>query len=192
MESVHSVFDVKSEKLNLGQFYENKSKPISIKFEKVNFKYNSGSETLKNLSMNFKPGTKSAIVGSTGSGKTTIFSLIGRLYDINSGKITFNEVDISKLSISSVRNQITIVSQDIVVFDQSLEDNIRYADPTATREMIIKAAKEAKIDSLLSKRQGNLRSKRKPVIRRTKTTNRTCSCFLDQHPYFYWMKQHRP
>ena len=88
--------------------------------------------------MNFKPGTKSAIVGSTGSGKTTIFSLIGRLYDINSGKITFNEVDISKLSISSVRNQITIVSQDIVVFDQSLEDNIRYADPSATKEMIIK------------------------------------------------------
>ena len=154
LESVHSVFDVKSEKLNVGQFYENNSKPVSIKFEKVNFNYNSGSETLKNLSMNFKPGTKSAIVGSTGSGKTTIFSLIGRLYDINSGKITFNEVDISKLSISSVRNQITIVSQDIVVFDQSLEDNIRYADPTATREMIIKAAKEAKIDSLLSKRQG--------------------------------------
>ena len=68
--------------------------------------------------------------------------------------MTFNEDDISKLSISSVRNQITIVSQDIVVFDQSLEDNIRYADPNATKEMITQAAKEAKIDGLLSKRQG--------------------------------------
>ena len=90
--------------------------------------------------MHFKPGTKSAIVGSTGSGKTTILSLIGRLYDIDSGTISFNDDDISKLNISSVRDQITIVSQDIVIFDQSLEDNIRYADPLATQEMIIKNA----------------------------------------------------
>ena len=64
--------------------------------------------------MNFKPGTKSAIVGSTGSGKTTILNLIGRLYELNSGTISFNGQDISRLSISSIRDQITIVSQDIV------------------------------------------------------------------------------
>ena len=76
---------------------------------------------MQNITLHFKPGTKSAIVGSTGSGKTTILNLIGRLYDIDSGKITFNETDISRLSVSSVRDQITIVSQDIVIFDQSLE-----------------------------------------------------------------------
>ena len=108
---------------------------------------------MKNISLHFKPGTKSAIVGSTGSGKTTILNLIGRLYDINSGTIRFNNDDISELSISSVRNQITIVSQDIVIFDQSLEDNIRYADPAATNEMIIEAAKKAKIDKLLFERK---------------------------------------
>ena len=103
--------------------------------------------------MDFKPGTKNAIVGSTGSGKTTILSLIGRLYELDSGTISFNGQDISKLSISSIRDQITIVSQDIVIFDQSLEDNIRYANPLATKEMIIEAAKKARIDKLLLERK---------------------------------------
>ena len=155
LESVHSIFDVKGENLDVGEYYSPDNKPIAIKFKNVNFNYNSDSETLTNINMYFKSGTKSAIVGGTGSGKTTILNLIGRLYNINSGSISFNGIDIRKLSISSVRNQITIVSQDIVVFDQSLEDNIRYADPSATREMVIDAAKEAKIDTLLSKRKGN-------------------------------------
>ena len=105
--------------------------------------------------MDFKPGTKNAIVGRTGSGKTTILSLLGRLYELGSGTIRFNGYDISKLSISSVRDQITIVSQDIVIFDQSLEDNIRYANPLATKKMIIEAARKAKIDKLLLERKDN-------------------------------------
>ena len=153
LESVHSIFDIEAEKLNSGPSYIENNKPIAIKLENVNFNYTSGSETLKNITMDFKPGTKNAIVGSTGSGKTTILSLIGRLYELDSGTISFNGHDISKLSISSVRDQITIVSQDIVIFDQSLEDNIRYANPLATTEMIIEAAKKAKIDKLLLERK---------------------------------------
>ena len=153
LESVNSIFNAKAEQLNSGQLYKVSNKPIGIKFENVNFSYNSGPKTLKNISLFFKPRTKSAIVGSTGSGKTTILSLIGRLYNINSGTIRFNDDDISKLSISSVRDQITIVSQDIVIFDQSLEDNIRYADPLATNTMIREAAKKAKIDKLLFERK---------------------------------------
>ena len=153
LESVQSIFDIEAEQLESGPSYGENSKPIAIRLENVNFNYNAGSETLKNITMDFKPGTKSAIVGSTGSGKTTILSLIGRLYDIDSGTISFNDDDISKLSISSVRDQITIVSQDIVIFDQSLEDNIRYANPLATKAMIIEAAKKAKIDKLLLERK---------------------------------------
>ena len=155
LESVHSIFDIEAEKLNSGPSYIENNKPIAIKLKNVNFNYTSGSETLKNITMDFKPGTKNAIVGSTGSGKTTILSLIGRLYELDSGTISFNGHDISKLSISSVRDQITIVSQDIVIFDQSLEDNIRYAHPLATTEMIIGAAKKAKIDKLLLERKDN-------------------------------------
>ncbi len=153
LDSVNSVFSIKAEKLNSGQLYNGGAKQIGIKFENVNFNYNSESETLKNITMDFKSGTKNAIVGSTGSGKTTILSLIGRLYELGSGTIRFNGQDISKLSISSVRDQITIVSQDIVIFDQSLEENIQYANPLATKEMIIKAAKKAKIDKLLLERK---------------------------------------
>ena len=155
LESVHSIFDIEAEKLNSGPSYIENNKPIAIKLKNVNFNYTSGSETLKNITMDFNPGTKNAIVGSTGSGKTTILSLIGRLYELDSGTISFNGNDISKLSISSVRDQITIVSQDIVIFDQSLEDNIRYANPLATTEMIIEAAKKAKIDKLLLERKDN-------------------------------------
>ena len=107
------------------------------------------------MSIKFKPGTKNAIVGTTGSGKTTILNLIGRLYEVGSGTISFNGQDISQYGITSIRDQITIVSQDIVIFDQSLEDNIRYADPLASNEMIIEAAKKAQIDKLLSERNGN-------------------------------------
>ena len=153
LQSVHSILDVKAEQLNEGLIYSQKSDPIAISFKNVNFNYTPGSQTLKNISMEFKPGTKSAIVGSTGSGKTTILSLIGRLYDLESGTISFNGNDISKSSISSIRDQITIVSQDIVIFDQSLEDNIRYANPSATTEMILEAAKKAKIDKLLLERK---------------------------------------
>ena len=155
LESVHSIFDVKVEQLNSGPKYRANGKPIAIKLKNVNFNYTPGSKTLKNISMSFKPGTKSAIVGGTGSGKTTILSLIGRLYNLDSGTISFNGQDISKLSISSVREQITIVSQDIVIFDQSLEDNIRYANPVATDEEIIEAARKAKIDQLLVERRKN-------------------------------------
>ena len=155
LESVHSIFDVEVEQLDSGPKYSANGKPIAIELKNVNFNYTPGSGTLKNISMEFKPGTKSAIVGSTGSGKTTILSLIGRLYELGSGTISFNGQDISKLSISSVREQITIVSQDIVIFDQSLEDNIRYANPLATDEAILDAARKAKIDKLLVERKEN-------------------------------------
>ena len=153
LDSVHSIFDIEAEKLNLGEVYDNSKQPIAIQFENVSFNYSSESETLKNLSINFIPGQKNAIVGSTGSGKTTILSLIGRLYEIDSGTIKFNGSDIRNFSIASLRDQITIVAQDIVIFDQSLEDNIRYADPSATKEMIIEAAKKAKIEKLLIERK---------------------------------------
>jgi ATP-binding cassette subfamily B protein/subfamily B ATP-binding cassette protein MsbA len=81
-------------------------------------------------------------------------NLIGRLYSISSGQITFNDQDIYNLSLESVRKQISIVSQDIVIFDQSLEDNIRYAKPNATKKEVTDAAKNAKIDKLLFERKG--------------------------------------
>ena len=153
LDSICSIFDVETENPNSGYNHIKDTTPIAIRFKNVSFSYNSNSRTLENISLEFKAGTKSAIVGSTGSGKTTILNLIGRLYDVDGGAISFNDQEINTLSISSVRDQITIVSQDIVIFDQSVEDNIRYANPSATRKMIFEAAKKAKIDKLLLERQ---------------------------------------
>ena len=153
LDSICSIFDVEPEDPNSGYNYVKDTTPIAIRFKNVSFSYNSNSRTLENISLEFKAGKKSAIVGSTGSGKTTILNLIGRLYDVDGGAISFNDQEINTLSISSVRDQITIVSQDIVIFDQSVEDNIRYANPSATRKMIFEAAKKAKIDKLLLERQ---------------------------------------
>ena len=153
LDSICLIFGIKTEELKSGQTYDSDNGPIAIRFKNVSFSYSSGSETLKNISLEFKAGKKSAIVGSTGSGKTTILNLIGRLYDLNAGTINFNSQDINSLSIGSVRDQITIVSQDVVIFDQSVEDNIRYANPSATREMILEAAKKADIYNLLLERK---------------------------------------
>ena len=154
LESVRSIFDVAGEDLQSGKTIQNTSIPFSIKFEDVSFSYKKNHKTLNNISMEFKAGTKNAIVGSTGSGKTTILSLIGKLYAIDEGKITLNDQDVSKLSLTSLRDQISIVSQDIVIFDQSLEDNIRYAKPEATDAEVFKAAKEAKIEGLIKEKNG--------------------------------------
>ena len=154
LESVRSIFDVAGEDLQSGKTIENTSIPFSIKFEGVSFGYKENHKTLNNISLEFKAGTKNAIVGSTGSGKTTILSLIGKLYAIDEGKITLNGQDVSELSLTSLRDQISIVSQDIVIFDQSLEDNIRYAKPEATDAEVFKAAKEAKIGGLIKEKSG--------------------------------------
>ena len=99
--------------------------------------------------------------------------MIGRLYEPLAGEITFDGQEITKLNLASVRDQITIVSQDIVIFDQSIEDNIRYADPSATEGMVLEAAKSAEIIDLISKAVEPL-AKWQPTIRRTKATH--CSC----------------
>ena len=154
LESVYSILDIEAEDYKSGDKSVHQNQSISIKFNNVSFGYNADQILLKDVTMEFLSGTKNAIVGKTGSGKTTILNLIGRLYDVKSGEITFNEKNIVDLNLASIRNQITVVSQDIVIFDQSLEDNIRYADPSATNEMVLKAARDAQIHDLLLKRHG--------------------------------------
>ena len=154
LESVYSILDVQKENFKTGKKLDDQGQGIIITFKEVDFKYSSNKKIIDGISLEFLPGTKTAIVGKTGSGKTTILNLIGRLYEKSSGKIKFNGQDISRLNLTSLRNQITIVSQDIVIFDDSLENNIRYADPSASDERILKAAKQASIDNLLLERKG--------------------------------------
>lgn len=114
-----------------------------ITFDAVEFSYSQDQELIKNLNLNLEPLSKIAIVGPTGSGKSTLINLLMRYYDLKSGAIYFNEQDISKLSKESVRNQIGIVLQEPWVFDGSIAENIAYGKTNASRQEIIKAAKQA-------------------------------------------------
>lgn len=117
----------------------------NISFENVNFSYNENYPVLENVNLNIRAGDKQALVGTSGGGKTTICNLLPRFYEITSGKITLDGIDIKKIKIESLRKQIGIVQQDVFLFAGSVKENIAYGKPTATDEEIVEAAKRAEI-----------------------------------------------
>lgn len=119
-----------------------------VEFKNVTFSYESGKPILKNVSFEIKPGTKVALVGSTGAGKTTIAGLINRFYDVSGGQILFDGIDIRGISKESLRRAIGMVLQDVNLFTDSLIENIRYGKPLASDEECILAAKAVGVDSL--------------------------------------------
>nr|WP_309503657.1 ABC transporter ATP-binding protein [uncultured Roseovarius sp.] len=125
-----------------------------IVFDNVTFSYSPDQPLFDGLSLDFKGGQVSAIVGSTGSGKTTILSLLSRLYDVQGGQITIGGQPIDGLKLSSLRGAYSVVAQDIVIFNNSIWENIRYVNPDATDEQVWQAAENAEIAELI-RRRGN-------------------------------------
>lgn len=115
-----------------------------ITFDNVNFHYMPSKPVLNNISFTAKPGQMIALVGPTGVGKTTIISLIARFYDPVSGRVLLDGVDLRKMTLASLRNQISIVLQDVFLFNGSVADNIAYGCKSASMEDIVRAAKIAK------------------------------------------------
>ena len=114
-----------------------------VRFKNVVFGYNEEKIVLRDINLFAKPGQKIAFVGSTGAGKTTITNLINRFYEINSGKITYDGIDIKDIDKSSLRKSLGIVLQDTHLFTGTIADNIRYGNLEATDEEVIAAAKLA-------------------------------------------------
>jgi ATP-binding cassette subfamily B protein len=112
-----------------------------IEFEQVGFSYTPGNEVLKNVSFRVESGHSLAIVGSTGSGKTTIISLINRLYQHQQGHIRIDGMDIEDFDTGVLRSQIGVVLQDVFLFSGSIADNLSLRNPLITREQIVEAAK---------------------------------------------------
>jgi ATP-binding cassette subfamily B protein len=123
----------------------------SIEFENVNFGYSNEREVLKNVSFSIPYKKRVALVGYSGSGKSTIPKLILRLYDVNSGKITIDGIDVRDLKQVNLRSKIGIVAQDTTLFNDTIFNNIIYGKPGATREEVEKVAKMANIHSFISK-----------------------------------------
>ncbi len=125
-----------------------------IIFDKVNFSYEVNNPIIKNLSIEIKPGEKVAIVGPTGSGKSTIIKLILRFFEINSGKIYVDGTSIEKFSLKNLRSQISLVSQDIFLFADSIYNNISLFKKNISKDKIENAAKEIGILEFINKLPG--------------------------------------
>jgi len=120
-----------------------------VKFENVTFGYDPNKPVILNVSFEVKPGEKVAIVGPTGSGKSTLIKLIPRFYDPTSGRILIDGVDIKNVKIKSLRRNIGIVHQDILLFAGTIKDNITYGKPNASMDEVIEAAKAAGIHDFI-------------------------------------------
>jgi len=112
-------------------------------FEDVSFKYNSLSPALENISFCVKPGETVALVGGSGCGKSTIASLISRFYDVSSGRITVDGIDIRDVTLASLRQNVGIAQQDIFLFSATIRDNIAYGAVGADMEQIVAVARSA-------------------------------------------------
>jgi ATP-binding cassette subfamily B protein len=121
-----------------------------IEISNLNFEYVENFPVLNNISIDIKKGETSAIVGSTGSGKSTLIKLILRLYDSTAGEIKFDETNIKDLEIESLRNKIGLVSQDIFLFEGTVFENIAYGNLDATNEEVWEAARLSESDKFIN------------------------------------------
>jgi ATP-binding cassette subfamily B protein len=122
-----------------------------VEFDHATHSYEDGVPVLKDVSFTAQPGQTVAIVGPTGAGKTTIINLIPRFYDVTSGSIKIDGIDVRDVSMKSLREQIGIVLQDTFLFSQSVMENVRFGRPSATDEEVMAAIKLANADSFIER-----------------------------------------
>ncbi len=142
---------------------ENPENPVTpekntgeVEFSHVDFSYDGERQILKDVNFRLDPGKSIAIVGPSGSGKSTIINLIPRLYDVNSGSVTFNGVDVRKLDLEYLRKNVGIVSQETYLFNGTIRQNLQYANPEATEEDMINALKKANIYDFIQAQEKGL------------------------------------
>lgn len=121
-----------------------------IKFKDVVFSYNEDKVILDKVSFEVKPGQKIAIVGETGSGKTTIANLMARFYDINDGEILIDDIDIKSYDLNTLRRQISIMQQDNYLFTDTIMNNLKYGNSKMSDEEVIKICKKLDLDNWIN------------------------------------------
>ena len=143
-ERIQEMFDAEEEirPQNAPVFTELRE---GVEIRKVDFSYLPGKPILKDVSISAQKGKMIAVVGPTGSGKTTIMNLINRFYDVDAGSISFDGTDIREFDLDSLRSKVGIVLQDSVLFSGTIRDNIRFGVPDASKEMVEAAAKATHI-----------------------------------------------
>jgi len=148
---IYEIIDQKNE------IYHDKNAPSlklkngSIEFRNTSFVYPDGTRALKNLSTKIEGGTKVGLVGVSGSGKTTFLNLIPRFYNLQNGSILIDNQNINEINLNSLRKEISLVSQDVILFDDTIRANILYGNEFASDEEIIKACKFAAAEDFVEK-----------------------------------------
>lgn len=122
-----------------------------IKFKDVNFSYTKDKQVLYDFNLQVKAGQKVALVGSTGSGKTTVVNLLMRFYDVDSGEILIDDVNIKKIDCATLRKNTAIVLQDTVLFADTIKNNLKYSNEAATDEQMYAAAAMSNCDTMINK-----------------------------------------
>ena len=153
-ERVFKVLDTDEKILDNGTLNIENTKG-SIAFKKVNFCYKKDESVLKNLSFEIEAGKMLALVGRTGAGKTSIVSVLNRFYEIDSGHITIDGININEISLQSLRKNIALVQQEVFLFSDSILNNITLFDATISKEKVIAAAKEIGVDEFINSLPGD-------------------------------------
>jgi len=148
-ERVFKVLDTDSSIKAYGNKSANEIKGL-IKYKNVSFSYSQNEKVINNFNLEIKPGTSNALVGATGSGKSTIIKLLNRFYDVNEGYISIDNINIKEFSISSLRENIGFVSQDVHLFSDSILNNITLKDKNISFFSVREAAKDIEIDNFIS------------------------------------------
>jgi ATP-binding cassette subfamily B protein len=150
-ERVFEIMDTETEYEDVSDEAEIRPIEGEVVFDNVSFEYKAGVPVLKQVSFTAKPGETIALVGPTGSGKTTIVNLLTRFYDVQQGTITIDGTDIRKLDKNGLRRKLGIVLQDAYVFSGTIRENIRYGKLDATDEEVEEAARLANADPFIRK-----------------------------------------
>ena len=158
MVAVQRVFALMDTDSNIPDdgFLETKDMKGKISFHNVVFSYKEGETVINDISFNVNDGETIAIVGATGSGKSTIINLLSRFYDINKGSIELDDKNIKSYKLSSLRNAIAVVLQDVFLFADTIQNNISMWDSSISEEQVMEAARHIGIDKFISKLPGKL------------------------------------
>ncbi len=146
------ILGLMNQENNLDQNLEGATHDIlgEIEFHNVSFQYGADSDAiLKNINFKVKPGQRVAIVGQTGSGKTTLCRLVNRTYDVSSGKVTIDGIDVREWNLEKLRQNISVIEQDIFLFSRSIIKNITFGKPDASLNAVISASQSAQADEFI-------------------------------------------
>ncbi len=167
VNALFKMFKEKNEVVDVPQAKDIKIDEGKVEFDHVSFTYpktrtmkNRQEAVLNNFSIKIRKNSKVALVGPSGGGKTTVIKLLYRLFDLDSGKIVIDDQDISKITQKSLRNSMSIVPQEPILFDNTINFNIAYANPKASRKDLWKAIRFAQLDQFIK----NLPSQEKTIV----------------------------